>query len=432
MARYKTNGTLDSTFGTNGSVIQPLSLTPYSAYGKAVAIQNDGKIIVGGGTFIVGSGLDLTLLRYNTNGTLDTSFSGDGIAMIDFAAGNDICYSLVIQADGKIVASGVATLAGNNQDFALLRFNTNGSLDSTFDSDGIVTTQIGTNYDIGFSVALNSQNKIVVGGNADSYFALAQYNTNGSLDNTFSGDGIQFTLIGVYFEGRSLVVQNNDKIVLAGYSNSPTSEDFALARYNTNGMLDASFGTGGIVTSDFAGDDDVSFSLALQTDGKIVAFGNSHPYPSTTDFAIARYIGDCAASAFSQTLAINSGDSVTVGNNTYYTLGTYIDTLTAASGCDSIVTTNLTVLTALTENLLLDNTLTIYPNPFTAQTTITFSETQKNTTIKITDLLGKEIKTINFTGKQLVLEKENMKAGIYFVQTTDIQKHICNKKIVIQ
>lgn len=346
IARYKTNGTLDSTFGTNGSVIQSLSTSPTGpSVANAVKIQPDGKIIAGGYATITGAGTDFALVRCDSTGTLDTTFGGDGIVTVDIAGNSDGCTSLVIQPDGKIVASGYGTLTGFNNDFAVMRFNTDGSLDNTFDADGIVTTDLGSNSDAGISVTLNSQNKIIVGGLGPNSAIITQYNTNGSPDISFSSDGIQIISVSSFTDGRSVAIQNDDKIVLAGNSYHPTnSDEFLLARLNTDGSLDITFGTNGIVTTDFSGDYDIANAVAIQADGKIVAFGESSPNGIDNDFAIARYNGNCTGSvASSQNPVICSGDGFSVGINTYYFSGIYLDTLTTANGCDSIVTTNLTV-----------------------------------------------------------------------------------------
>lgn len=426
VARYSTNGTLDSTFGIDGSVILPLALTPYNASSRAVIIQPDGKIVVGGGVATTGinTGFDFTLVRLDTTGNLDTTFDADGIVTIDITGGDDECTSLVQQPDGKIVASGYAGNLGT-RDFALLRFNTNGSLDTTFDTDGIVTTTIGNN-DIFFSVALNSQNKIIAGGTESfNTFIVAQYNTNGSLDLSFSGDGIAFTFIGITAVGRSLAIQNNDKIVIAGNGRPVSNHDFGLIRYNTNGSLDATFGTGGIVTTNFSGFDDSGYSLALQTDGKMVVFGESYYNPQTGYFGIARYNGDCSANAFSQSPVICAGQSITVGSNTYTASGTYSDTLTTTSGCDSIVTTNLTVnpniLSSQNITICIGQSVTVGSNTYTSQGTYTDvlnaangcdSIVTTNLTVNANSVFSQTL-TINIGDSVVVGNSAYFTAGVY-------------------
>ena len=163
-------------------------------YGYSVAVQSDGKILVAG-TSYTGSKYNFALARYNTNGALDTTFDGDGKLTTSISTGTDRAYSVAVQADGKILVAGES-----NFDFGLVRYNTNGSLDTTFDGDGKLTTPIGSGYDFGRSVAVQADGKILVAGygsnGSNNDFALVRYNRNGSLDTTFDGDGKLTTAIG--------------------------------------------------------------------------------------------------------------------------------------------------------------------------------------------------------------------------------------------
>jgi uncharacterized delta-60 repeat protein len=247
-----------------------------------VAIQADGKIVVVG---IGGAGDDFALARYNPNGSLDTSFSGDGKQTIDFG-GFDAASGVAIQANGRIIAVG-----RGSGDFALARYNPNGSLDTSFSGDGRQLTDFGGN-DAAYGVALEAQGKMVALGRGSGDFALARYNPNGSLDASFSGDGRQITDFGSFDEGRGVALGGNGKIVTVGDAGIG---DFALARYNPNGSLDPSFSADGKRTTDFGGDD-AAYGMALQTDGKIVAVGGGGTAQSGVPlhgsgeyFALARY-----------------------------------------------------------------------------------------------------------------------------------------------
>ena len=165
-----------------------------------------------------------------------------------------------------------------------------GSLDNSFGTGGIVTTQIGTvsgSVDDGYSVAIQSDGKIVVAGSTwddnTTNFAIARYNTDGSLDNTFGFGGKVNTNIGGNATGRYIIIQNDGKIVVAGYHYNGSNQDFVLARYNIDGSLDNTFGSSGIVITDF-GFFDYCYSIAMQSDGKIVAAGQSND-----NIALARY-----------------------------------------------------------------------------------------------------------------------------------------------
>lgn len=282
LARYDSTGTVDGTFGTGGKVITDfgLSLTD-RAY--AVAIQPDGRIVLAGYY-----NLDFAVARFNTDGSLDNSFSGDGKVTTDFGVGYDEANSMTLQPDGKIVVAGGAS-NGSNEDFAIARFNADGTLDNSFDSDGRVTKAFGANDDHGFAVAVQSDGRIVVAGyshnGADADFALARYNTDGSLDSSFSSDGqLTCDFAAGDDHAHAIAIQSDGGILVVGFS----SGDFALARYDISGTPDSTFSVDGKLTSDF-GFSEYGYAARIQADGKIIVAGMSHN-GSYTDFALARYL----------------------------------------------------------------------------------------------------------------------------------------------
>jgi uncharacterized delta-60 repeat protein len=252
LVRYTTNGALDLTFGTGGIVTTPIGSGNDGAY--SVAIQTDGKLVVAGYSYN-GTNYDFALVRYTTNGALDLTFGTGGIVTTPIGSGNDYAYSVAIQTDGKLVVAGNSSNGGSNSDFALVRYTTNGALDLTFGTEGIVTTDFGGPIDYGNSVAIQTDGKLVVAGNSgngasNSDFALVRYTTNGALDLTFGTGGIVTTDFGGYGDvGHSVAIQTDGKLVVAGWSYNGNISDFALVRYTTNGALDLTFGTGGIVTT---------------------------------------------------------------------------------------------------------------------------------------------------------------------------------------
>jgi uncharacterized delta-60 repeat protein len=305
VARYLSDGTLDASFGTGGKVItkfenRPDGIAPgeVSADADSVAVQPDGKIVVAGYANIEGEE-DFALVRYNANGTLDTTFGSGGKVITDFGRLQQgysyaLGFSLALQPDGKIVVAGVAYI-GAGRDFALARYNSNGTLDTSFGTGGKVITDF-TRDDSAFSVAVEPDGKILVAGMADvsqGYgFALVRYNGNGTLDASFGTGGKVTTDFGILDQGfslanaNSLAVQPDGRIVAAG--RAYFNEDFhsGLARYNSNGTLDASFGTGGKVIADFQGPYgyDQFGSVVVQPDGKIVV-----AVSGLGDFTLVRY-----------------------------------------------------------------------------------------------------------------------------------------------
>ncbi len=293
LVRYNADGSLDSTFGTGGKVTTPIGTS--SATGYSVAVQPDGKIVVSG-SGSNGSGTNFALVRYNADGSLDSTFGTGGKVTTPIGTSSATGYSVAVQPDGKIVVSGTSS-DGAHDDFALVRYDADGSLDSTFGTGGKVTTPIGTSNDEGRSVAVQPDGKIVVSGYSynglDLDFALVRYNANGSLDSTFGTGGKVTTPIGTYGDlGYSVAVQPDGKIVVSGGSVIGSNVDFALVRYNADGSLDSTFGTGGKVTTPIIGtSEDYGYSVAVQPDGKIVVSGYSSN-GSDYDFALVRYNAD--------------------------------------------------------------------------------------------------------------------------------------------
>src|SRR5215469_11604753 len=284
VARLNPNGTLDVTFGSGGKVTTDFG-GPYDG-ASSVAIRADGKILAAGTTVNSSSIADFALARYNPNGTLDTTFGKGGKVTTDFAGVSANAYSIAIQADGKVVVAGVANIDGG-EDFALARYNLDGTPDLSFGTGGRVVTAFGTvaqgfSWAEGSSVAIQADGKIVLAGDAyiDPGFdiALARYNPNGTLDATFGTGGKVLTdfadLTGMAFSSEaanSVAIRSDGKIVAAGRTFVTTGYNWALARYNNNGTLDTSFGKGGKVMTDFAGDSDEVYAVAVQPDGKAVA-----------------------------------------------------------------------------------------------------------------------------------------------------------------
>ncbi|MCP3996773.1 MAG: hypothetical protein GY722_17190, partial [bacterium] len=265
------------------------------AYGHSVTVQSDGKILVAGHSHD-GSNWDFALARYNADGSLDATFDSDGILTTSLGSGDDEGYSVTVQSDGKILVAGYSH-NGSNDDFALIRYNADGSLDTTFDSDGILITPLGSGNDYGWSVTVQSDGKILVAGESwngtDYDFALTRYNADGSLDTTFDTDGKLTTAVGSANDyGWSVTVQSDGKILVAGDSYNGSNYDFALTRYNADGSLDTTFDTDGIVTTPVGALTDLGQSVTVQSDGKILVAGQSWNGTDAFEFALTRYNAD--------------------------------------------------------------------------------------------------------------------------------------------
>jgi uncharacterized delta-60 repeat protein len=302
-------GDLDPTFGTGGKVT-----TEFNGLGdgiNSVAIQSDGEIVAGGFATSSTTGMDFALARYNTDGSLDTTFGTGGKVTTDFFGGNDRISRIAIQPDGLIVACGQASQPappGTNTAsyFALARYNTDGTLDSTFGNGGKVTTQFTGVADECLGLALQSNGQIVAVGQTDepatmNDFALARYNTDGTLDSTFGiGGKVTTDFSGGDDAALGVVIQSDGAIVAAGEEENAaaTEGEFALARYDSNGTLDPSFGSGGKVTTSFFGNFDEALDIALQSNGQIVTVGvdstaaSNFDFSPSNNFALVRYNND--------------------------------------------------------------------------------------------------------------------------------------------
>jgi len=292
---FAKDGDLDPTFGTGGLVITDFGSFDF---GQSIAIQPDGKIVAAGYTASGTKPYNFALARYTPTGILDSGFGSGGLVITDFGSFTDIGQSIAIQPDGKIVVAGYTTAIPNLNNFAidpanfaLARYTPTGTLDSGFGSGGIVITDFGSD-DSGNSVAIQSDGKIIVAGSTASgpnlyNFALARYTPIGTLDSGFGSGGLVITDFGSFFDiGQSIAIQPDGKIVAAGYTASgPNPNNFALARYTPTGILDSGFGSGGLVITDFGADDDSGNSVAIQPDGKIVVAGYTTAIPNLNNFA---------------------------------------------------------------------------------------------------------------------------------------------------
>jgi uncharacterized delta-60 repeat protein len=295
VARYKPNGNPDLSFSNDGKVTTPIAS---NSQVTSIAIQPDGRIIAAGEA-LVGNSTRFAVARYKENGDLDHSFSADGILTTPFGTAAT-AHSVAIQPNGKILVAGEAHV-GARQRFAVARYKPNGTLDGgsfagSFGNSGKVTTPVGPGDAYGFSIALQSNGKIVVAGHAfnannQSVFALVRYNMNGALDNGFSGGKVTTLINNADAHAFGVAIHSNGQIVAVGQALNGTANDFALARYNSNGVLDTGFGTGGTLTHPINSGDARAFGVAIQSlDQKIVVAGQAFN-GNTYDVALTRYDG---------------------------------------------------------------------------------------------------------------------------------------------
>src|SRR5438132_7813559 len=313
LARYNANGTPDTTnlVGGTGLVTTDVN-SARDDLAFAVVLQPDGKIIAVGTSFTMSD--SVVVIRYNANGTLDSTFGSGGITVTSLPSADWTAFAATLQADGKLLVAGRSCASSGVTGFLLLRYHTDistgtpGTLDTAgFNSPlGYVVTPIPSGTKTGANaVAVSGANILVIGHSkigGKFVIALAQYTSTGALDTAGFGAGQGFvtTQIGSGdADAAALAVQVDGKIVAAGLAGNAVTNvwDVALVRYNANGSLDTTSGFGGstgIVTTDIGSSSNYANAVALQADGKIVVAGNAFANPSanTSDIAVLRYNTD--------------------------------------------------------------------------------------------------------------------------------------------
>lgn len=281
-------GNPDNTFGSNG--ITTTSFGPIQAHGRSMVIQNDGKIIMVGYRSD-GAMNEFAISRYNMDGSADFSFDTDGKTTTAFDNSNENeAYASAVQTDGKIIAGGY-THAGSKDIFAIARYNTDGSLDNSFGSSGKITLALRNDRDYIRALAIQPDGKIIAGGSSFGLtgddFALARFNADGSLDRSFGDDGMMIHVIGKDKDDviHKIIIQPDNKILVAGTSKTGPNIKFVLSRYNSDGSVDINFGLNGITVRNGGGENIAD--AALLNDGKILLAGTDG-----TDFMTSRYLND--------------------------------------------------------------------------------------------------------------------------------------------
>ena len=324
VAVRKADGSLDTTgFNSTGWLPATVTMSTNNAKGRfhvafstwkdddcnAGAIQDDGKIVVGGWVG-VGSSADVALARLNTDGTLDTSFNSDGKWTAHLGGGWEAIRAIAIDANGKIVVAGSTR---SPYDFFVARFTPSGNLDTSFSGDGIHTFDLGAgNDDELWGLKIQDDGKIVVTGfNGSGNVGVARLTSAGAMDSSFGSGGITITdLGGSDDQARDLVIASDGKIIIGGFTNANGDFDFAAARYTTSGALDTSFSSDGIATVDIrdTNRDDKAYAIAIAGNGSVVLAGNSRHDTSSAgtrrEWAVAQILsstgppGSIAMAAF--------------------------------------------------------------------------------------------------------------------------------------
>ena len=299
LAHTDANGIPDLTFGTNGLVSTPVGTLDAEA--KGLAIQPDGKIVLGGSVVNTENfARDILFLRYNADGNLDPTFSGDGIQVASAYASEDLLNDIALLEDGSIVGAGFADIIGDMKT-VLARVDANGDFVTDFGGDGVIVPGFGVTMDRAFGVMAMGQRFLVTGsfmdvpGNDDIY--LAAFNDDGTLDQTFGQQGVTITDVDALEVGFDIAKGTDGSIIVCGTSGQAgfgVPRDFIVLRYSAEGTPDNSFGTGGHTITSIDVDFDDANAVAVQPDGKILCAGFTSGFSDFTDndVAVVRYLVD--------------------------------------------------------------------------------------------------------------------------------------------
>ncbi|HWE03567.1 MAG TPA: RHS repeat-associated core domain-containing protein [Tepidisphaeraceae bacterium] len=305
VVRFTSSGAVDTSFGTDGVATFAL---PNGGDPSSMFLQSDGKIVIGGWTVDKTTGNnDFIAVRFNAAGSVDADFGTDGIATASFGDLSINSIAMALSPDGKIIMGGYTN--GDGVNYALVRFDADGTLDSGFGTGGEVVSTFGDLESADISVTVQSAGKVIAAGYVQdettglTSVAVARYNADGTPDDTFGTDGQVITAIGDSSGAIAVAVQSDGKIIVGANGGAPTNPsavEMAILRYNPDGTLDRSFGAGGIVTTDTSAEPSAQ-AMAIASNGEILlagsATGGSH-----SEFAVARYEMPTAAGGLTQRL----------------------------------------------------------------------------------------------------------------------------------
>lgn len=302
--RFNTDGSLDTGFGSGGNVT--ISFGGTGDRVRSLAVQSDGRILAAGSVYLDNQDEDFAVARLDSTGGLDPSFGVGGNAYLAAPGRVDQGEIVLVQADGRIVVAGVVDVAPpplrSYADFAVARFNSDGSVDRGFGTGGRTMVDLAGRTDLVRAAALQSDGRIVVvgrvadGPSTTPDVGLARFNGDGSVDTSFGSSGVVVRDLngqGAWDEASSVAIQSDGKIVISALNRSPGAPNrFTVARFNADGSLDNGFATNGVSTTAFSSGDDYSRGLAIEPGGRIVAAGSTAGATPQSDFGLLRLMPD--------------------------------------------------------------------------------------------------------------------------------------------
>lgn len=445
LTRFNVNGTIDTDFGINGIV--NTSLICEIRGSSFIKLQNDGKILVTSSFATVGNAdfFDFATQRYNADGTIDTDFGNNGTVITDFNGKGDFSTAIDLQSDGKIIVAGYSYVNNNlNTRISILRYNSDGVLDTTFANNGkLMVSSFATNSsDYLFTLKVIDDDSILLGANTNALeinedywnFGILRINSNGFVDATFGTNGKVITDFGGA-DYVTAVDEINDEIIVAGYSQISSNSKMVLAKYLNNGDLDTTFGINGIVNSNLTtSTNDIISGMITSADGKLLCSGYTFS-SSNADALLIKFNSD--GSIDSQ---FNSVGYITTdfdnNNDLAGSLAIGQDGKIVCSGITSVEGVYQTIFTRhniseLNNQIFSKSKFSIYPNPVSESINIQFQLIQsEDISIDLLDIQGRKISQLmkerNFGNEsqnlEVVLPTEISK-GIYFVKISNGSEH---------
>jgi uncharacterized delta-60 repeat protein len=457
MVRYKTTGSIDSSFGINGKVIYNLSMVGnHSDIIRSAFLQNDGKIICTGSVRDT-SATQIVLARFLSNGTIDSTFGFNGISTLDIApSSNDEGNSVLVQPDGKIL---VAALSSISDSGLVIRYRPNGMIDSTFGNNGILRIKHSVR-----DISLLSNGKILATGEYGLglpvwwYFGVTRIDSTGNVDSTFGTNGFTYfdhtNIAGPTFWSywvNTIDVQPDGKIIIGGGCRDKTigiyDTRFAVGRLNSDGSMDSTFGTFGRAVIDFPENFERIHDVAIQPDGKIFLIGETQLVPTiNSDIAIARINSNgtldntfnstgklqidfiAGYSDYGYASILQSDGKLLVAGSSEITLGKYEFALVRL-----LNNLNLGIVDFHTNSPM----AFFYPNPIEQNSTLEYSlKNSETVSISLFDVQGKRIKVFVDNQKQqkgdyqqLLEFPTDLAKGVYFIIMSSSEGQL-NIKIV--
>jgi uncharacterized delta-60 repeat protein len=391
LLRFNTDGSLDSTFGVNGRVSTSFG-EEFNHTRASVMVLPDGKILQCGTLRHFVS--KVTLGRYESNGLVDSTFGVNGSMVMELPDFGVLHPSVRLQGD-KILLSGRLSVNNSSTRFMLLRFNYNGDIDTTFGTNGIVTTEVQNVQHIGGQFEVLEDGKILLTGRVDPHpeldYWLLKYNENGTLDSAFGTNGMVSTDFGHDDISSTLVTLSDGKIIVAGWIWEPDNYNgFGIAKYNSDGTLDLGFGAGGKMEIQIGPKNDNCYSGIEQPDGKLLFFGHTDITQNANDvnwdFALVRL---------------------------------------STAGCG--------IRTNISDPEDEADSFTLFPNPATNSVNINYNWVKSGgkARLRIINSVGQVVFSSQMKSEHMVLDVSEFKSGIYFVNVT-VGTNKSNEKLIIQ